>query len=165
MVYDFSLMQDGDTLPRGAVQCAALMSDVSRAGGDIEMTLAAGFVAPGTKAERFPEPITNPPAVSGGVAGSIDWTQIVLAPTEAEQLENVRIGMVASPAQIKVTLYDLGLLETVQALVDADPRAGIIWGEALDIRRTNPLIAALSGGGFTPTQIDDIFVYAQSLVI
>lgn len=103
---------------------------------------------------------------TGAVIGATWDGQTFTPPAPAVvTIEEQRAAMVASPAQIKVTLYDLGLSATVQAIVDADPRAGIIWAEALEIRRTNPLVNGLGAGGFTPTQIDDIFIYAQSLVI
>ena len=103
---------------------------------------------------------------TGAVIGAT-WDGVTFAPPAPPivTIEEQRAAMVASPAQIKVTLYDLGLTATVQAIVNADPRAGIIWDEALEIRRTNPLVNGLGAGGFTPTQIDDIFIYAQSLVI
>jgi hypothetical protein len=86
-------------------------------------------------------------------------------PTPAEQLAAERESMVASPAQIRLTLFQLGLLETVQAIADSDPMAAIVWEYAAEIRRNNALIDALGGDGFTPEQIDDIFRYAMQLVI
>jgi hypothetical protein len=91
-----------------------------------------------------------------------EWVEV--PPDPAEQLAAERAAMVASPAQIKVTLQMLCLLDTVTAIAEADPVAKIIWNEALEIRRTNPLIDALRAD-FTPEQIDDIFRYAQALVI
>ena len=95
------------------------------------------------------------------------WTEagFVVAPENVPPIEDERAAMVASPAQIRLTLYQLGLLPTVQAIADADPQAAIVWEYAAEIRRTNALIDALAGDGFTPAQIDDIFRYAMALVI
>jgi hypothetical protein len=86
-------------------------------------------------------------------------------PTKAEALTAKRAAMVASPAQIRVTLWQLDLIGTVQAIADADPKAAIVWEYATEIRRTNDLIDALGSDGFTPEQIDDIFVYAMQVQI
>jgi hypothetical protein len=122
---------------------------------------ALHLYAPGNQPDDLPD------ATGLDVAIGATWDGETFTPPPVPEisLEDRRAAMVASPAQIKVTLYDLGLLATVQAIVDADPRAGIIWAEALEIRRTNPLVEGLGAGGFTPSQIDDIFAYAQSLVI
>jgi len=84
-------------------------------------------------------------------------------PDPAIALAQARARMVASPAQIRVTLWQLGLIKTVQAIADADPKAAIVWEYATEIRRTNDLIDALGSDGFTPEQIDDIFLYAMQV--
>jgi hypothetical protein len=86
-------------------------------------------------------------------------------PDPAAALAAKRAAMVASPAQIRVTLWQLDLIGTVQAIADADPKAAIVWEYATEIRRTNALIDALGSDGFTPEQIDDIFVYAMQVKI
>ena len=87
----------------------------------------------------------------------IDWDAIALA--------KEREGMVASPAQIRLTLYQLSLLDTVQYIADTDQMAAIVWEYAAEIRRTNALIDTLGSDGFEPKQIDDIFRYAMQLQI
>ena len=87
----------------------------------------------------------------------IDWDAIALA--------KEREGMVASPAQIRLTLYQLSLLDTVQYIADTDPMAAIVWEYAAEIWRTNALIDTLGSDGFEPKQIDDIFRYAMQLQI
>lgn len=84
-------------------------------------------------------------------------------PTAAETLAAWRAGAVASQAQIRLTLHQLGLLATVQAIADADAAASIVWEYADAIRRASPFIDALKGDDFTDTQIDDIFAYAMGL--
>lgn len=88
-----------------------------------------------------------------------------VAPDPEITLADERSSMVVSPAQIRLTLLHLGLLPTVQALADSDLSAAIVWEYASEIRRTDALIDALGNASFTPTQIDDIFRYAQSTVI
>jgi len=86
-------------------------------------------------------------------------------PDPAADLAAKRAAMVASPAQIRVTLWQLDLIGTVQAIANADPKAAIVWEYATEIRRTNDLIDALGSDGFTPEQIDDIFLYAMQVKI
>jgi hypothetical protein len=90
-----------------------------------------------------------------------------VAPTDVVlSIEERREGWVASPAQIRLTLLQMDLLGTVQAIADADPQASIVWQYAGEIRRNNDLITALGiNGGFTEMQIDDIFQYAMTTVI
>jgi len=83
--------------------------------------------------------------------------------TDAESLAAWRAYAVASQAQIRLTLHQLGLLATVQAIADADPAASIVWEYADAIRRASPFIDALKGEKFTEDQIDDIFRYAMGL--
>ena len=70
-----------------------------------------------------------------------------------------------SPAQMRVALYRAGLLDQVQALVDADPEAAIVWEYATAVVRQSPFIDALGGGSFTPEQIDDLFRAAMGIVL
>jgi len=98
------------------------------------------------------------------IAGGMELT-VPPVPTKAEALAAKRETMVTSPAQIRVTLWQLDLIGTVQAIADADPKAAIAWEYATEIRRTNGLIDALGSDGFTPEQIDDIFVYAAQVKI
>jgi hypothetical protein len=86
-------------------------------------------------------------------------------PTAAEVLSEWRSGAVANQAQIRLTLHQLGLLATVQAIADADPAASIVWEYADEIRRASPFIDALKGDQFTDAQIDDIFRYAMGIVL
>jgi len=81
----------------------------------------------------------------------------------ASILAQWRAGAVASQAQIRLTLHQLGLLETVQAIANADQAASIVWEYADSIRRASPFIDALKGEKFTDAQIDDIFRYAMGL--
>ena len=59
--YDFTPLPEGATLPRDAVDCAWLASDVERVGGALHLTLTLphGHNAPGQT--RFPAPVIDPP--------------------------------------------------------------------------------------------------------
>lgn len=84
--------------------------------------------------------------------------------TEDERLARERRLMICTPAQIRLALHHMDLLETVQSIADSDPEASIVWEYATQIDRTSPLIDALGGPqGFTPEQVDDIFRAAMAV--
>jgi hypothetical protein len=80
-------------------------------------------------------------------------------------LDAWRANAVISQAQARLTLHQLGLLATVQAIADADPAASIVWEYADVIKRNSSFIDGLGAASFTPEQIDDIFTYAMALVL
>lgn len=55
--YDFSQLPEGATLPREAMDCEFFASDVTRKGGDIELTLLLPITANASAAARNPETI------------------------------------------------------------------------------------------------------------
>lgn len=57
-IYDFAALPEGATLPREAVSCAWLASDVLRNNGEIELTLVLPLGPEASAAARFPAPIT-----------------------------------------------------------------------------------------------------------
>lgn len=59
--FDFSGIEEGDLLPREAVGCEFLISDVERVNGDIVLTLILPNGANASQSARFPQPIINPP--------------------------------------------------------------------------------------------------------
>lgn len=59
--FDFSALPDGATLPRDAVACPWLASDVERIAGEIVLTLILPHGARAPQATRFPDPIIDPP--------------------------------------------------------------------------------------------------------
>ena len=75
-----------------------------------------------------------------------------------------RAAMTCTPAQIRLALLDMGLLDAVQALADSNPSAAIVWEYATTIYRMSSLIDSLKSEAFTDAQIDDIFFYAKSLL-
>ena len=56
--YDFGPLPDGGTLPRDAVECEWLVSDVERIGGEIHLTLLLPHGPDAPEATRSPAPIT-----------------------------------------------------------------------------------------------------------
>lgn len=56
--YDFSQLPNGATLPREAINCEFIISDVSRINGEIELTILLPHGANASHEARFPEPIT-----------------------------------------------------------------------------------------------------------
>ncbi|WP_323781920.1 hypothetical protein [Leisingera sp.] len=54
-VFDFSPLPEGATLPRAAVACEWLASDVERSGGEISLTLLLPHGADAPEETRFPE--------------------------------------------------------------------------------------------------------------
>lgn len=56
--FDFSGVPEGATLPRDAVACDWLASDVERIGGEITLTLVLPHGANAPEETRFPEPIS-----------------------------------------------------------------------------------------------------------
>ena len=55
--YDFSQLPNGATLPREAINCEFIISDVSRINGEIELTILLPHGANASHEARFPEPI------------------------------------------------------------------------------------------------------------
>lgn len=57
-VFDFTQLPDGATLPRDAVACDWLGSDVERIGGEIHLTLLLPHGAGAPEETRFPQPVS-----------------------------------------------------------------------------------------------------------
>ena len=55
--YDFSQLPNGATLPREAINCEFIVSDVNRVNGEIELTILLPHSANASHEARFPEPI------------------------------------------------------------------------------------------------------------
>ena len=103
-----------------------------------------------------------------GVKVVRDMTPDELAelPSHEDLIGQARRQMVCSPAQMRLALLSLGLLDQVQGIADSDPAASIVWEYAARIERLSPLVYALGGpNGFTPEQIDDIFRAAMQVQV
>lgn len=60
VAYDFSVVPDGATLPRDAVDCAWLVSDVERIDGVLHLTLILPHGADASYEARFPTHLLDP---------------------------------------------------------------------------------------------------------
>ncbi len=71
----------------------------------------------------------------------------------------------ATPRQVRLALSEAGLLQTVEAAVEAaGGSTKITWEYALTINRSDPMIAQVSAGiGLTDQQIDALFARAAAL--
>jgi hypothetical protein len=84
------------------------------------------------------------------------------APPEAPQVPYV--PQVVTPRQARIALLAAGHLDAVEAAIAAAPRAvQIDWEYAIEIRRDNPVIAAMAATiGLTEAQIDALFIAAAA---
>lgn len=78
-VLDLSPLQEGDTLPAGAIDSPWILGDVSRIGGDIHLTVVMPYWGNAPKEARFPAAYSVPMTVLEG--------DVPLPPYDAEQLE------------------------------------------------------------------------------
>jgi len=58
--FDFGQLPDGATLPKDAVDCEWLASDVERIDGELVLTLLLPHGPNAPESTRFPEPIVSP---------------------------------------------------------------------------------------------------------
>ena len=58
VVYDFTPLTEGSTLPAAAVDCEYIVGPVSRVDNEIELTLLLPITANASEAAKYPEPIT-----------------------------------------------------------------------------------------------------------
>ena len=55
--FDFSFLNDGDTLPNAAIESDVICSDVTRTGDTIELTIRLPHGPDAPESVRFPQPI------------------------------------------------------------------------------------------------------------
>jgi hypothetical protein len=60
VVYDFSVIPDGASLPASAVDCPFIVDDIERISGVLHLTLIAPHGANPSNAAAFPAPLINP---------------------------------------------------------------------------------------------------------
>ena len=96
---------------------------------------------------------------------AIDWTEQQIAEYQAQQVATSREQMSCSPAQGRLALLQVGLLDTVEAWVAGQSRAvQIEYAARTEWRRTWPLVVdAADALGLTEAQLDDLFALAASL--
>jgi hypothetical protein len=75
-----------------------------------------------------------------------------------------QVPQIVSPRQARLALLAAGVLDQVQAAVDAAGGATkIAWEYATEINRTDPLILSIGAAlNFSPEQIDTLFKYAAA---
>jgi len=79
----------------------------------------------------------------------------------AAELAKAREAAVLTRAEFKLALLEMGELENVKTAMadpDADPRAQILWEDALEFKRTHPDLLTLANTlGYTDAQLDALF--------
>jgi len=85
------------------------------------------------------------------------WTEGTQS--EAQALEAERARMVVSRFQAKAALLLSGRLSDVESAIEqSGAMTRLAWAEAVELRRTSPMIAALSQAiGLSDADIDDLF--------
>ena len=166
--FDFSALPEGSHLPRAAVGCDMLASDVRRVDGQIALSVILPHAFDAPEDVRFPAPITaeDGPVTAPGLvapgedatAGDIDWTALI-ADTAAAVPQEV------SRFQARAALLMAGHLPAVEAAIaQADPLSQLAWADAQVFRRDSPTIAALAGLiGMNEAQIDALFIQAAQI--
>lgn len=61
IVYDFSVIPDGATLPADAVDCLFIIGLIERIAGTLHLTMLLPHGSDATPAALFPAPLINPP--------------------------------------------------------------------------------------------------------
>ncbi|WP_313378152.1 hypothetical protein [Achromobacter insolitus] len=59
--FDFAPLQEGQLLPKKAIESAYIWGDVARRNGRLEITLRVPHTSEASEAARFPEPLIDPP--------------------------------------------------------------------------------------------------------
>jgi len=178
LFYDFGQLGEGDRLPRAAVTCPALRSDVTRQGGQVRLTLHLPLPVDADFALRFPDPIMSDTPGLTGPAGGIDWQQVVTAAaSQAAALQAWRASAEMSLADFCMALVFAGILSTADAITaakgDVPPSfepviaamsteqqvaVRIRWAAMSSVERLNPLILAVAAGAGIPAVVlDQVF--------
>lgn len=75
-------------------------------------------------------------------------------------------AMTCTPAQLKITLHRMGLLDAVNQIAATNPEAAILWEFATVMERNSPFIMSMADNQirpFTPEEIDAIFLAASQI--
>ena len=81
--FDFTALSEGDVLPREAVTCDWLASEVTREGGALHLTLILPHGADAPEETRFPQPVT----LTGDGPVPLPPYEVVQAPTDEPEGE------------------------------------------------------------------------------
>lgn len=173
--YDLTPLPEGATLPRQAVACEWLASDIVRVDGQIVLALLSPY---GT--DRAADPptvstITPEPDDTTGSPGGIDWAAMITpAQSDAAALAAWRAGCVISKLDLLLALMAAGILSPASAAgtsipaelagpLQAVPQAlrdeiTVRWAHVTGIPRLSPVILAVQGAlGWSDAQVDALF--------
>ena len=84
-------------------------------------------------------------------------------PTDAELLAAERKSMSCTAAEMRIALHRAGRLVAAEAVAVADSETAIVWEYETTFYRLDALFGALVDGGFTETEIDDLFRATQTI--
>ena len=183
--FDLSQLGDGDRLPMGAVDCALIVSDITRSDGKIRLTLALPHGIDAPENIRFPAPVdaTDGPLSAPGLtapkgkatAGVIDWTQLVTR-TDADQaaLMAWRASCSVSKLDLLLAMVSAGIISEESAMGGGIPaefepiisglpnpprmEMRIRWAHLMDVPRMHPLILAVQNAlQWSDAQVDALF--------
>jgi hypothetical protein len=114
--------------------------------------------------------IDNPPSYDnkkekivnkGVIDGVVQYEIVALTP---EEIRAITVPHSITPAQCRVMLASLELLDTVESLIATVPLASIWWEYALEIRRDNQYVEMIGQAlGWDTEQIDDFFIDASQI--
>lgn len=183
--FDFSPLQNGDSLPPSAIPSDAVAGAVTRASGilSITVTLPHGEDAPEDVRFSADVALTSGPCAAPGLAaydglvtdGQIDWGQIIpetaaLAANRAEWRANrvvskldLMLALVATGVISEASAMSAGIPAEFAAVVDAMPNPPrnelrIRWAHLAEVPRMHPLILVLQGElGWSEEQVDTLF--------
>lgn len=93
------------------------------------------------------------------VGGKQQWMLVEVSPEEAEARRRARIPSVVSIRQARLALYEAGLLDDIEQLVQSlGATAAIEWEYAQFVERNHPLVGAL---GLSEVELDELFLSAS----
>jgi AcrR family transcriptional regulator len=185
--FDLGDVDEGDVLPRAAIDCPWIIDDVTRTGGALQLRMALPHGAGAGSGALFPAAID--PVPSGAVtlpgrsdpvpepvgAGSITWAQKrTAAQAAADKLEAWRATAKLSRAEFLMAAVSAGLLtatearaievpasfEALVAALSEPSRTGarIRWASEGEFDRLDPLLAAvIAAADIPPAVVDAMF--------
>ena len=85
----------------------------------------------------------------------------------SDYLNNKRKEMVCSNYQARVVLYQVGMIDTIEQIMNSsgvDPLAKYAWEYATEFKRDSPFVLSIGSGiGLTDNQLDQLFEQARSV--
>lgn len=129
---DFSQLEDGSTLPDGAISSELVLQPVERIDGELVITLILPFAADAPESARYPVDIFNPadgvvrlpgiddgPAQQPTVSGFIDWSQVVTRAMKDQAAADQRLAEVVADSAARRAVAD-SAIAPLQDAVDLD---------------------------------------------